>query len=125
MAGPRNSFDILNSARSPLSSVIHWSTKSSIDPGFASNFGVTPEDARRITTLISDVAIFVIPPRTLRICRDPDDDVIFETTMVGSADALVSRDEDVIRARDVADLLAEIGIEALTVERFLQRIAPT
>ena len=55
----------------------------------------------------------------LRLCRDPDDDIILETAIQGGATYVVSRDEDVTRDLDLLDHLRERGIETITVQRFL------
>ena len=46
-----------------------------------------------------------------------------ETALQGSADVLVSRDEDLTRALEVIDYLAPWGIRVLTVRRFLEALA--
>jgi putative PIN family toxin of toxin-antitoxin system len=56
---------------------------------------------------------------TLRLCRDPDDDIVLETAIRGGADTLVSRDEDLTRAPDLTSALAQNGITIMTVRQFL------
>ena len=55
----------------------------------------------------------------LRLCRDPDDDVVLETAIQGNATYVVSRDEDMTRDLDLVDRLRERSIETITVQRFL------
>lgn len=55
----------------------------------------------------------------LRLCRDPNDDIILETAIRGAATYVVSRDEDVTRDLDLVDHLRKQGIEPITVQRFL------
>ena len=55
----------------------------------------------------------------LRLCRDPDDDVVLETAIQGNATYVVSRDEDMTRDLDLVDRLRERGIKTITVQRFL------
>lgn len=59
---------------------------------------------------------------TLQICRDPDDDLVLETAVRGSADVLVSRDEDVTRVPELVTALEHAGIRVMTVARFLDQI---
>lgn len=56
------------------------------------------------------------------LCRDPDDDVILETAIQGNAAYVISRDEDLTRDLDLIDQLRERGIEAVTVQRFIDRL---
>lgn len=58
----------------------------------------------------------------LSLCRDPDDDVILETAIQGNAAYVISRDEDLTRDLDLIDRLRERGIEAMTVQRFIDRL---
>ncbi len=56
---------------------------------------------------------------TLRLCRDPTDNMVVETAVNGQADALVSRDDDLKGAADLIANLEQRGIAVLTVRRFL------
>lgn len=58
----------------------------------------------------------------LHLCRDPDDDVILETAIRGSATYVVSRDEDVTRDLDLINSLREREIEIITVQRLIDRL---
>lgn len=55
-------------------------------------------------------------PGTLRLCRDPDDDMVIETAMVGQADLIVTQDEDLLS-------LTLPGIPVLTALQFLHLLA--
>jgi predicted nucleic acid-binding protein len=55
----------------------------------------------------------------MRLCRDPDDDIVVETALTGPADVLVSRDGDLKGATDLAQRLSERGVAVLTVRQFL------
>jgi hypothetical protein len=61
-----------------------------------------------------------VPVRgTMRLCRDPDDNIVLETAIRGGASALVSRDEDLTRAPDLVSALAQHGVAIMTVRQFL------
>ena len=60
----------------------------------------------------------------LRLCRDPDDDILLETAIQGNVTYVVSRDEDVTRDLDLADRLREHGIKTITVQRFIDLLQP-
>jgi putative PIN family toxin of toxin-antitoxin system len=68
---------------------------------------------------LQDEAIIVVPEGNLRLCRDPKDDIVLETAILGEARYLVSRDADIARDLDLIALLHEHGIEVVTVAQFL------
>jgi putative PIN family toxin of toxin-antitoxin system len=49
---------------------------------------------------------------TLRLCRDPKDDLVIETAIAGGARYIVSRDEDLTRDLDVVNTLREYDIDS-------------
>jgi uncharacterized protein len=59
---------------------------------------------------------------SVRLCRDPKDDMFIETAQRGKADVLVSRDEDLTRVLDLHVHLAAAGIRVLTVAQFLRAL---
>jgi predicted nucleic acid-binding protein len=68
-------------------------------------------------------AEFVVPPGILQLCRDPDDDIAIETAVVGRADLVVYRDDDLKRAPEVVAFLAELNIPVRTLRQFLSELA--
>jgi putative PIN family toxin of toxin-antitoxin system len=58
----------------------------------------------------------------LKVCRDPNDDMVIETAIRGGADVLVSTDKDLTEDRNVAVVLADAGVRVLTVARFLEAL---
>ena len=48
--------------------------------------------------------------------------MVIETAINGDADVLVSRDDDLKRAPEVAAVLAEHGVRVLTVQRSLNAL---
>jgi putative PIN family toxin of toxin-antitoxin system len=83
----------------------------------------TSADADTFVQSIADVASQVVPVSgTLQLCRDPDDDVLLETAIVGGATHIVSRDEDITRDLELVAQLEKRGIKAVTVSRFLAEV---
>lgn len=72
--------------------------------------------------LIAAVAEEVVPERARRRVRDESDDKVVATAITGRADAIVTRDSDFLGDPALIALLAEEGIEVLTVQRFLDRL---
>ncbi len=82
----------------------------------------TPADADTFVQSIANVANQVPISGTLQLCRDPDDDVVLETAIVGGATYIVSRDEDITRDLELQEQLEKRGIKAVTVSRFLAEV---
>ena len=59
---------------------------------------------------------------TIRVCRDPSDDVVIETALRGRAAVLVSRDDDRNGDPQLFEFLSILGISALSVQRFLDAL---
>jgi predicted nucleic acid-binding protein len=57
------------------------------------------------------------------LSRDPDDDILLETALVGGAQYFVSRDDDVKRDQELLARLRERGVEVLSVAQFLDLLA--
>ena len=72
---------------------------------------------------ISELAIIVALPGVLELSRDPDDNMVLETAVIGQATHLVSRDEDMTRDANVASYLQQHGITVMTIQRFLALIS--
>ncbi len=88
-------------------------------PRLARKYGITAADVTELLRLLSSRAEAVPVVGDLRLCRDPDDDVVIETAIRGGADMLVSRDDDLRDAPEVAEALAVVGIEVVSVRQFL------
>lgn len=64
-------------------------------------------------------AALVVPTGDIDLCRDPKDNIVLETALLGEADYLVSRDADIARDLDLIAHLHEHNIEVVTVAQFL------
>jgi uncharacterized protein len=89
------------------------------------------EDRAEFVQLITFIGSWVSIPGTLQICRDPDDDKIIETAIVGRADCLVTGDADILALRpagEAGQVMNEAdamfrGVALLRPAEFLQLIA--
>jgi putative PIN family toxin of toxin-antitoxin system len=83
-------------------------------PAFAKLF--SPEDVEGLSSLLRRAELFE-PSNVPRICRDPSDDYLLALASSADADALVTRDEDLL-------VLRRLGrTEIIHVAEFLQRIS--
>ena len=88
-------------------------------PRIRRRWQVSGDDVATALELLKDRAIQAIPTGSLHLCRDPDDDILLETAVVGGARYFVSRDDDIKRDQELMAQLRERGIEVLSVARFL------
>lgn len=89
-----------------------------------------PRIQRRLQRSVDDIddllhqvrlqATIAMPTGELHLCRDPDDDIMLETAILGEARYLVTRDADIARDLDLITHLRENGIEVVTVAQFLR-----
>ena len=80
-------------------------------------------DVAEVLELLKERGIEVMPTGTLRLCRDPRDDALLESAVLGRAQFAVSRDDDIKRDRDLIGRLRELGVEVLSVSEFLEMLA--
>lgn len=91
-------------------------------PRIVRKYGVRSDEVAALLALIREQAEIVAVTGTLALCRDPKDDVVLETAIVGRADTVVTRDDDLKGERDLVRAPSERGVEVLTVQRFLDAI---
>lgn len=80
-------------------------------------------DIRATLRLLHSRAFQVLPTGTLRLSRDPKDDIHLEAAILAHADYVVSRDDDMKRDPAVITALREAGIQVVTVSAFLAILA--
>jgi putative PIN family toxin of toxin-antitoxin system len=85
-------------------------------------YGVTDQDVEELITLLTDRAIWVEPTGELHLCHDPDGDLILETALLGQAEQMVTRDDDIKRDLELMKWMEEQGITVLSVSQFLDRL---
>ena len=73
--------------------------------------------------LLSARALKVTTTGQIQGCRDPDDDLILETAILGRARYAVSRDDDIKRDQDLIAQMAAHGVTVLSIQQFLEQLA--
>ena len=113
-AGKSGSFLIISSL--PLLDELH---EVLLRPRLMKIRQVTAHDVDAFVASVAAVVRLAPVSGDLRLCRDPDDDIVLETAIRGGAAYLISRDEDVTRDPDLITELHQRDIETITVQRFL------
>lgn len=88
-------------------------------PRIKNKYQLTDEEIAQFLTLINHKAKHVVIARDLKICRDPDDNLVLETALKGNAQYMVSRDDDIKRDEEIIRHMEERGIRVMTVSKFL------
>ncbi len=88
-------------------------------PRIRNKYGLNANEIAEFLQLLVAQAIKVTPTGQLQVCRDPDDDLILETAVLGQARFVVSRDDDMKRDPELMAQMAAYGIMVLTVQQFL------
>jgi putative PIN family toxin of toxin-antitoxin system len=92
-------------------------------PRIRKKFVVSDEAGAVLIQTIRQHAKIVEPTGKLKICRDPKDDAILETAILGGARYTVSRDEDLTRDAHLRETLTQYNIEPITVQHFIELLA--
>jgi uncharacterized protein len=91
-------------------------------PRIARRLRLTSEAVHGFVVELREGAVLVPVTSSLHLCRDPGDDMVIEAAAAGGATVLVSRDDDLKGDSELAQVLNAMGIEVLTVRRFLNRL---
>ena len=84
-----------------------------------------PIDANAVAEflqLLAQRSTIIIPTGSIHECRDPDDDVVLETAILGHAQYVVTRDDDLKRDLDLFAHLHAYGIAIVSVREFLDQL---
>lgn len=91
-------------------------------PRLRERFGLSVEKTEQVRTLLRDRGVVVHPPGVLRLCRDPEDNLVLETALLGKAQYMVTRDDDLKRDLELIRRMEEQGVQVLSVRQFLKRL---
>jgi uncharacterized protein len=65
-------------------------------PRMRARYGISEDDIGDLLQLLVRRGEIVTPVRTIRVCRDPRDDMFLEAAVAGDANVIVSGDEDLL-----------------------------
>ena len=91
-------------------------------PRLIRKYPIAVNDIEDLLQLFIQRGIFVMPTGSVKECRDPDDDLILETAILGQAKYAVTRDDDIKADKDLIERLKARGISVLSVRQFQGRL---
>jgi putative PIN family toxin of toxin-antitoxin system len=91
-------------------------------PRIKDKYELRDDEIEEYLRLIAEQAISVEVSGDLKVCRDPDDNLILETAVVGKANYAVSRDDDIKADKDLITHMKARGVKVLTVSQFLRKL---
>jgi putative PIN family toxin of toxin-antitoxin system len=91
-------------------------------PRFARLSQVTPSEIDQLLAMLSERGETVPLTGSVELCRDPDDNMVIETALVGNAEVLVTRDDDLKGVSLLASILRERGVTVLSLRQFLEHL---
>lgn len=94
-----------------------------IRPRLTRRFKYAMGEVDMFIRLVAARATVVETKRSLKICRDPDDDEILEAAILGKAQYLVTRDDDLKRDLDLVKMARDNRVRVVSVRQFLHRLA--
>jgi len=91
-------------------------------PHLTRKYPIAARDVEEFLQLLIRRSQIVLPAGSIRECRDPDDDLILESAILGQAQYAVTRDDDIKRDRDLMDHLQARGVVVLSVQQLLDKL---
>jgi predicted nucleic acid-binding protein len=91
-------------------------------PWLVEKYGYDLEEVDKLIELVSLKAIFVEPVFSLKLCRDANDDMFIDCSILGRVQNLVSEDHDLLTDENLKKQLFEYGIEVLNALEYYQKL---
>ncbi|MBI5301482.1 MAG: putative toxin-antitoxin system toxin component, PIN family [Chloroflexi bacterium] len=91
-------------------------------PRITRKYSIQSSDVEELLQLLIRRSQIVVPTGSVRECRNPDDDLVLETAILGQAQYAVSRDDDIKRDLDLIKHLDAHGVTVLSVQQFLTKL---
>jgi uncharacterized protein len=91
-------------------------------PRITRKYPIQSNEVEEFLQLLIQRSQIVVPTGAIRECRDPDDDLILETAVLGQARYAISRDDDIKRDPDLIKHLEKHSVTVLSVQQFLTKL---
>ncbi len=91
-------------------------------PRICNKYDLNADEIAEFLRLLVAKATLVTTAGQLQVCRDPDDDLILETAILGQAKYAVSWDDDIKHDLDLIAHMEAHSVTVLSVQQFLERL---
>lgn len=92
------------------------------DPRLVRKYTLSGAEIEQFLELLLLRSLVVFPTGIFKGCRDPRDNFLLEAALLGRAEYLVSRDDDLKRDVDLIQGMEKEGVRILSVRQFLQHL---
>ena len=91
-------------------------------PSLIRRYRYSPEAVSQLIDLLTQQAILIDMPFSLKLCRDPKDNPFVDCAVLGRVHFLVSYDNDILKDPKLKGVLFEFGVEIVSPPIFVERI---
>lgn len=92
------------------------------EPRLSRKYGVVRAEVESFIELLLLRSVVVFPTGAVTRCRDRRDDFLLEAALLGRAEYLVSRDDDLKRDADLIRAMEQEGVRITSVRQFLRHL---
>ena len=89
-------------------------------PRIKDKYNLASDDILDLLRSVILKSSFIVITHEIKICRDEKDNMVLETAIKGKADYLITRDDDIKMDREVFRELRKLGVEIVSVSKFLE-----
>ena len=91
-------------------------------PSLIRKYRYSPEAVSKLIDLLTQKAIRIDTPFSLKLCRDPKDNPFVDCAILGRVHFLVSYDNDILDDAKLKQALFEFGVEVISPPLFMEKI---
>ncbi|HEX8680673.1 MAG TPA: putative toxin-antitoxin system toxin component, PIN family [Ardenticatenaceae bacterium] len=91
-------------------------------PRIRDKYGLNADEVTEFLKILAARAIRVLTTGELSVCRDPDDNLILETALLGGAKYAVSRDDDIKHDQELIAAMSARGVTVLSIQQMWDRL---
>ena len=91
-------------------------------PRLVRKYALSGAEIEQFLELLLVRSLVVFPTGAFKGCRDPRDNFLLEAALLGRAEYLVSRDDDLKRDVELIEAMEQEGIRILSVQQFIRHL---
>ena len=92
------------------------------EPRLVRKYNLSSAETEQFLELLLLQSLVVFPTGAFKRCRDPKDNFLLEAALLGHAEYLVSRDDDLKRDMELIRAMEGEGVRILSVHQFLRHL---